>query len=141
MPPEDLASIRFVGSGAAPLHPTVQRAFEERYGIPVLLSYGATEFGGPITAMTPALHAQWGKAKFGSVGRPLSGVQLRVADPVTGPPLPLGKEGLLEVASPRIGPDWIRTADVAVIDADGFLFHCGRADGAIIRGGFKWDDG
>jgi long-chain acyl-CoA synthetase len=37
----------------------------------------------------------------------------------------------------RIGPDWIRTADVAVIDEDGFLFHRGRADGAIMRGGFK----
>lgn len=137
IPPEDLASIRFIGTGAAPLDPTVQRTFEERYGIPVLLSYGATEFGGPVTAMTPALHAEWGKAKFGSVGRPLPGVQLRVVDPETGQPLPPGKEGLLEVVSPRIGPDWIRTADVAVIDADGFLFHCGRADGAIIRGGFK----
>ena len=39
--------------------------------------------------------------------------------------------------SPRVGPDWIHTSDVAVIDADGFLFLRGRADGAIIRGGFK----
>ena len=37
--------------------------------------------------------------------------------------------------SPRIGPDWIRTSDIAVIDEDGFLFYRGRADGAIIRGG------
>jgi acyl-coenzyme A synthetase/AMP-(fatty) acid ligase len=41
------------------------------------------------------------------------------------------------VISPRIGPDWIRTSDIAMIDADGFLFHRGRADGAIMRGGFK----
>lgn len=48
-----------------------------------------------------------------------------------------GQEGLLEVISPRIGPDWIRTSDIGLIDADGFLFHRGRADGAIMRGGFK----
>ena len=137
IPPADLASIRALGTGAAALDPTVQRAFEERYGIPILLSYGATEFCGPVTAMTAELHATWGKQKFGSVGRCLPGVQLRVIDPDTGAVLPPGTEGILEVISPRIGPDWIRTSDIAVIDADGFLFHRGRADGAIMRGGFK----
>jgi long-chain acyl-CoA synthetase len=47
------------------------------------------------------------------------------------------QEGLLEVISPRIGPDWIRTSDIVMIDEDGFMFHRGRADGAIMRGGFK----
>ncbi|AXQ30713.1 AMP-dependent synthetase [Solimonas sp. K1W22B-7] len=137
IPVADLASIRRLGTGAAPLDPSVQRAFEERYGIPILLSYGATEFGGPVTAMTPELHAQWGQQKFGSVGRTLPGARLRIVDPDSGAVLPPGLEGLLEVISPRIGPDWIRTSDIAVIDEDGFLFHRGRADGAIMRGGFK----
>jgi acyl-coenzyme A synthetase/AMP-(fatty) acid ligase len=57
IPPSDLACIRRLGTGAAPLDPTVHRAFEERYGIPILLSYGATEFGGPVAAMTEQLHA------------------------------------------------------------------------------------
>ncbi len=137
IPPADLASIRLLSTGAAPLDPTVQRAFEERYGIPILLSYGATEFAGPVSSMTPELHAEWGKRKFGSVGRPLPGAQLRVVDMETGDVLPPGKEGRLEVISARIGPDWIRTSDIALIDEDGFLFHRGRADGAILRGGFK----
>lgn len=137
IPKEDLASIKALGTGAAPLDPRVQRAFEDRYGIPILLSYGATEFGGPVTAMTAALHAEYGQAKFGSVGRPIIGAQIRVVDAETGAELPPGREGLLEVVSPRMGPDWIRTSDLAVIDEDGFLFHRGRADGAIIRGGFK----
>jgi long-chain acyl-CoA synthetase len=137
IPREDLSSIRVIGTGAAALDPTAHKGFEERYGIPVLLSYGATEFGGPVTAMTADLHATWGKQKFGSVGRALPGVQLRVLDPSTDAVLGAGEEGILEVISPRIGPDWIRTSDVAVIDADGFLFHRGRADGAIMRGGFK----
>lgn len=137
LPKADLASLKRLGTGAAPLEPAVQRAFEQRYGIPILLSYGATEFGGPVTAMTLEMHAQWGEAKFGSVGRALPGVKLRVVDADSGEALPAGSEGLLEVVSPRIGTEWIRTADVAVIDVDGFVFHRGRADGAIMRGGFK----
>ena len=137
IPPADLSCIRRMGTGAAPLDPTVQRAFEERYGIPILLSYGATEFGGPVTAMTPELHSVWGQKKFGSVGRVIPGAQLRIIDPDSGAILANGKEGLLEVVSPRIGPDWIRTSDIAMIDEDGFMFHRGRADGAIMRGGFK----
>lgn len=137
IPATDLASIRTMGVGAAPLDPSVQQAFEDRYGIPILVSYGATEFAGPVCAMTPELHATFGRSKLGSVGRALPGARLRVVDPDTGAELAPGAEGLLEVVSPRIGPDWIRTSDVAMIDEDGFLFHRGRADGAIMRGGFK----
>ena len=47
--------------------------------------------------------------------------------------------GLLEVKPGQLGPasDWIRTTDIARIDGDGFLWILGRADQAIIRGGFK----
>lgn len=137
IPVEDLSSMKTMGTGAEPLDPNVQKAFEERYGIPILLSYGATEFAGPVTAMTAELHAEWGQKKFGTVGRPIGGAKLRVIHPETGALLPPGEEGILEVVSPRIGQDWIRTSDLAVVDEDGFLFHRGRADGAIMRGGFK----
>ena len=137
IPREDLSSIEAIGTGAAPLDPTVQRAFEEKYNIPILLSYGATEFGGPVAAMTIDLVGEWGQKKFGSVGRPFAGAKLRVLDPVTEEVLPQGREGLLEVMTPRIGPHWIRTTDIAMIDEDGFVFHRGRSDGAIMRGGFK----
>lgn len=137
VPPEELAGVRSIATGAAPLHRSVQDAFRARYDIPILFSYGATELGGPVTSMTPELYEQWGDSKLGSVGRPIAGAQLRVIDPETGATLAPGQEGLLEVVAPRIGPDWIRTSDLAIIDADGFLFHRGRADGAIMRGGFK----
>jgi acyl-coenzyme A synthetase/AMP-(fatty) acid ligase len=137
IPAADLASIKAMGVGAAPLDPALQREFEDRYGIPILLSYGATEFGGPVCAWSPELHAAWSKAKLGSVGRPISGAQLRIVDADSGAELGSGAEGRLEVISPRIGPDWIRTSDIGSIDSDGFLFLRGRADGAIMRGGFK----
>ncbi len=136
-PREDLASLQVMGAGAAPLDPALQREFEDRYGIPVLVSYGATEFGGPVTAMTLSDHARVGRSKLGTVGPPIAGAKLRVVDPETGTILPADTEGLLEVVSPRIGAHWLRTADYAMLDADGFLFLRGRADGAIMRGGFK----
>jgi long-chain acyl-CoA synthetase len=137
IPKEDLASLQFFSTGAAPLDPRVQKEFEDRFGIPVLLSYGATEFGGPVCAMKPDLYPEFGQTKFGSVGRPFGGAEIRVVDPETGAVLGEGEEGLLEVISPKMGPGWIHTTDLCVIDADGFLFLRGRADGAIIRGGFK----
>ena len=137
VPSGELVGVRSIATGAAPLDPSVHRAFEARYKIPILQSYGATEFGGPVTSMTPELHAQWGDRKFGSVGRPIAGARLRVVKAETGEELSHGQEGILEVVVPRMGLDWIRTSDIAVIDEDGFLFHRGRADGAIMRGGFK----
>jgi long-chain acyl-CoA synthetase len=137
IPKEELACIKMIMTGAAPLDPTIQRTFEERYGVPVLLSYGATEFGGPVTLMTPDDYNQFGPAKLGTVGRPFAGATLRVINAETEEVLPPGEEGLLEVIAPRIGPHWIRTTDIGMIDADGFLFLRGRADGAIVRGGFK----
>ena len=49
------------------------------------------------------------------------------------------EQGLLEVKPGQLGADaeWMRTTDLARIDADGFLWILGRADQAIIRGGFK----
>ena len=134
---EDLKGTEFINTGAAAVDPTLHRAFEDRFGISLLFSYGATEFGGPVAYFTADLHRKWGNKKFGSVGPAWGGATLRVIDPQTGTVLPPNTEGILEVISPRIGPHWIRTTDVAVLDEDGFLFHRGRADGAIMRGGFK----
>ncbi len=69
---------------------------------------------------------------------PSLGAQLRVVDE-DGTPLATDEAGLLEVKPGQLGPgaDWMRTTDMARIDADGFLWILGRADQAIIRGGFK----
>jgi len=136
LPPDDLASLKYISTGAAPLDVEVQKRFQDTYGIRVLLIYGATEFGGPVAAMTPALDAEWGDAKLGSSGRALPGAKLRVRDQETGEILEAGGTGLLDVVSPRMGPEWISTSDLVTIDEDGFLFCIGRADGAIMRGGF-----
>ena len=134
---EDLASLDFLISASGPLDPETRDEFEAKYDIPIVLAYGATEFAGSLCAWTPELQRAFGAAKRNSVGRPLPDTELRVVDPDTGAELEAGEHGLLEAKVAPIGPDWIRTTDIASIDADGFVFLHGRADGAINRGGFK----
>jgi long-chain acyl-CoA synthetase len=135
---DELSSIRAVTSGTAPLSADDADAFTEKYGIPVLTSYAATEFGGGVAGWNIGDHREFWASKRGSVGRATLGAQLRVVDE-DGHPVATNESGLLEVKPGQLGPDvdWLRTTDVARIDADGFLWILGRADQAIIRGGFK----
>lgn len=136
---EDLSSLLAVRVGTAPLTVELQTEFEEKFCVPVLTTYGATEFMGVAASWTLDDYKKVGEQKRGSVGRPSKGVQIRVVDPKTLEPLPGGERGLLEVKLNRVddGKEWISTTDLASIDEDGFLFIHGRADDAIIRGGFK----
>jgi acyl-CoA synthetase (AMP-forming)/AMP-acid ligase II len=91
-----------------------------------------------VTGWTLADYQRFWRDKRGSVGRASQGAQLRVIGD-DGAPLGPDEPGLLEVKPGQLGPDtdWMRTTDLARIDADGFLWILGRADQAIIRGGFK----
>ncbi len=142
--PQALASLSALISGTAPLSPDLVDAFMQKYGIPILGNYGATEFAGAIAGWSlEDFKANW-TAKRGAAGRVHANVAARVVDAVSGVQLPYGDEGLLELQGDQLGPayriggaQWLRTTDRAVLDADGFLFIRGRADNAIIRGGFK----
>jgi acyl-CoA synthetase (AMP-forming)/AMP-acid ligase II len=138
VPKAELACLRAIRTGSAPLDPALQEAFEAHYGVPLLDAYGATEFAGAVAGWTLKDHTIYSKAKRGSVGRAQPGCQLRVVCPTTQELLPAGSVGLLEVKTSQSEDGaWLRTTDLAEIDADGFLFIRGRADDAIVRGGFK----
>jgi len=137
LPREDLSSIVVIRSSSAPLPPETQQAFDEKYGIPVLGDYSASEFMGGISIWSLADYRRYGASKRGSVGRLKPDVEGKVTDPETGEELAAGEVGVLNLRTPRHGPDWIKTTDLAALDADGFLFLKGRADEAINRGGFK----
>lgn len=138
LPREDLSSLLSVVSGTAPLDPADAEAFTERFGVPVLTSYAATEFGGGVAGWNLADHRRYAATKRGSSGRAHAGCGLRVVSE-DGTELAPDEVGLLEVRPAQLGPgaSWIRTTDLARIDADGFLWVVGRADQTIVRGGFK----
>ncbi|MGE5501160.1 MAG: class I adenylate-forming enzyme family protein [Ignavibacteriales bacterium] len=139
VPKEDLESLVAFRCGTAPLDPALGEAFYERYGIPVLQNYGATEFAGGVAGWTIGDFRQYYKEKRGSVGRMNPDCEGRIVNPDTGEVLKSGEEGLLELRARHLGDgkSWIRTTDLAVLDADNFLWINGRYDNAIIRGGFK----
>jgi len=138
VPKEDLQSLIAFRVGTAPLDPDLADAVYDRHEIAILQNYGATEFGG-VAGWTLDDFKAYRQSRRGSVGRLNPGVDGRVVDPESGDVLPAGEIGVLELKSKQIGDgqSWTRTTDLAKLDADRFLWIVGRADNAIIRGGFK----
>ncbi|MYQ35424.1 fatty acid--CoA ligase family protein [Streptomyces sp. SID4956] len=137
--PERLSSLRVVTCGTTFCPPELADAFFRTYGARTLMTYGATEFAGAVAAWTLPLHEKWWETKAGSAGRPVPGVDMRVVD-ADGTALAPGEVGHLEVRtaqSPQGANAWTRTSDLGRVDEDGFVWIDGRADDAIIRGGFK----
>lgn len=136
---EELSSVRAVNAGTSPVDPALVDAFYERFGVPILIVYGATEFSGAIAGWTlKDFHTRWADKK-GSVGRAFPGVRLQVVDE-DGALVPTGTTGRLQVDSAQAtggAGQWVTTNDLAHLDADGYLYIDGRADDVIIRGGFK----
>ncbi len=139
VPKEDLSSLVAIRTGTAPLDPVIADSFFERYGIPVLQNYGATEFAGAVAGWSLEDFLKLRTEKAGSVGRIHGDVEARIVDQDSGDILPPGTEGVLELRAAQLGDAkaWLRTTDRALLDADNFLWIKGRADNAIIRGGFQ----
>jgi acyl-coenzyme A synthetase/AMP-(fatty) acid ligase len=139
VPKEKLASLMVFRTATAPLDPNLADAFYERYGIPVLQNYGATEFAGGVAGWTLEDFRKYGPSKRGSVGRLNPGIDGRIVEPQTGRVVGPNEEGLLELKASHLGDgqSWMRTTDIARLDDERFLWILGRADNAIIRGGFK----
>jgi malonyl-CoA/methylmalonyl-CoA synthetase len=137
--------MRLFVSGSAPMPVQLHEAFTERTGRTILERYGMTE-----TSMLTS-NALDGVRKPGSVGTPLPGVELRVAD--GGLPVATGVVGQVEVRGPNVfGGYWrrpelagetftddgfFRTGDLGRIDGDGYLELVGRSKDLVISGGLN----
>jgi acyl-[acyl-carrier-protein]-phospholipid O-acyltransferase / long-chain-fatty-acid--[acyl-carrier-protein] ligase len=136
---EDFGSLQFVMTGAEKLPDRVAQAFEDKFGIRPLEGYGLTECSPAVTVNTHDFRAAGFRqvgAKRGKIGHPLPAVSVRVVDPDTFQPLPVGQPGLLLVRGPNVmkgylgKPEktaevmrdgWYVTGDIATLDEDGFL--------------------
>jgi acyl-CoA synthetase (AMP-forming)/AMP-acid ligase II len=142
---EAARGVRYARSASAPLPPDQQRAFEERFGIPVVEAMGLTESASVAfcNPMDPR------ERRIGSAGQPL-GVRARVVD-TQGRELEDGERGEIQLAGPSVmagyyrasqdsqgaltGDGWLATGDLGYRDADGFYFITGRRKELIIKGG------
>lgn len=141
------AHMRLFVSGSAPLLAETHAAWEERTGHRILERYGMTE-----TNMNTS-NPYDGPRKPGTVGRPLPGTEVRIADPVSGTPLPQGTIGMIEVKGPNVFGGYWRmpektrtefrpdgffiTGDVGKIDEDGYVHILGRDKDLVISGGLN----
>ena len=138
-------SLRLATSGSAPLSPEVFEALRLRIGIPVVERYGLTETC--ILTTNPID----GSARVGSVGLPLSCVDLRITDDEN-VVLEYGHAGRVQVRGPSViegywrrperkddwtADGWFDTGDLGQRDKDGYLWLVGRKKDLIITGGFN----
>jgi long-chain acyl-CoA synthetase len=126
--------IRQAVTGAAPIAHEILEFFYA-CGIPVMEGYGMTETSTVATVNTPEHH------RFGSVGKALPGVELRIADDgevmIKGPNIFQGYYKNEEATREALEGDWLHTGDLGRLDEDGFLFITGRKKDIIITAGGK----
>ncbi len=126
--------LRYFISGGAPLDKHINE-FMWTIGIPTFEGYGLTE-----TSPAVALNSPW-KVRFGSVGTPVPGTELRLAEDgelqVRGPQVMRGYYKAPEETAKVLQDGWFSTGDIAKIDDDGYVFIVDRKKEIIITAGGK----
>ena len=141
------AHMRLFISGSAPLLAETHRLFRDKTGLAILERYGMTE-----TNMNTS-NPYDGERIAGTVGFPLPGVALRVADPETGAALADGEIGVIEVKGPNVFSGYWRmpektaaefrkdgffiTGDLGKVDDRGYVHIVGRGKDLVISGGYN----
>jgi acyl-CoA synthetase (AMP-forming)/AMP-acid ligase II len=142
--PLDLAGLKYVTSGTAPLPVATRERFEHRYGVPVMQAYGMSEVGAVAQERYDDVIS--GRRGPGSVGRVAAGVEVQIRHLDHDRPAGEGEilvrtdeasqEFLGGAPVPIDGDGWFATGDVGRID-DGILYVTGRVQEKIIVGGFN----
>lgn len=144
----DLGSVVAVMFGGSPTPPSAVERLAELMPKAVLMNgYGLTEGGGSVCVLPPGEATR----RPGSVGRPMSGVSLRIVDD-EGEDVEPGEVGEIILRLPAgerrylNDPDatartwrrgWVYTGDLGRVDEDGFLYVVDRKKDVIIRGGYN----
>ena len=144
----DLRSVKACISGAAPLPMDVQIKFGEITGGRLVEGYGLTE-AAPVTHANPI----YGERRAGSIGLPMPDVEARIMDYETLVEKAVGEEGELWLRGPQVmtgywknpgetakaitADGWLRTGDIARMDADGYFYIVDRLKDIIIASGYN----
>jgi acyl-CoA synthetase (AMP-forming)/AMP-acid ligase II len=152
--PADVPHLRSIAYGGARMPPGVlETALEAFPDAGFVNAYGLTETSSTISVLGPDDHRAAVaadepavRARLGSAGRPVPGIEMVIRDGL-GEPVAPGQPGELWVRGPQVSGEyeglgsvldadgWFPTKDQAYQDAEGFLFVIGRSDDTIIRGG------
>ena len=148
----DISSLRRIAYGSAPMDPAwIRRTVEAFPGVELVHCYGLTETSPILTTLGWNQHLAGleGGDRLRSVGRPVIGVELRIADD-EGNHLPAGAAGEIVARGPNVSggyfdrPEetaavfrdgWFHTGDVGRLDEEGYLYLLDRKKDVIITGG------
>jgi long-chain acyl-CoA synthetase len=126
--------LKLAVSGAAPINPDILRFFDAA-GVLVLEGWGMTETSTAATIATPE------EFKFGTIGKPFPGCEVKIADDgeilVKGPNVFQGYYKNEDATRETLRDGWLHTGDIGEIDEDGFLKITGRKKDIIITAGGK----
>ena len=142
----DISSVQSIGYGGTPAAPELVRRIDQLFpGRTPSNGYGLTETSS-VTTMNAGIDYQ---RKPDSVGVPVPVVDVRVVD-LEGHEVPLGEVGELWIRGPNVvkgywgmpaeteqtfGRGWLKSGDLARVDAEGFVYIVDRAKDMVIRGG------
>lgn len=126
--------VREAVTGAAPIAHEILEFFWG-CGIPVMEGYGMTETSTVATSSRPEAH------RFGSVGKPLAGVEVKIAEDgellVKGANIFGGYYKNDDASFGAVDEGWLHTGDLGSVDADGYVYITGRKKDIIITAGGK----
>ncbi len=149
----DFRSIRICFSGAAALMAETKKQFEAMTGSTIVEGYSLTE-----GMMACCVNPVKGTQKLGSIGMPLPDVEVRIVDAEDGVrEMPVGEVGEMIIRAPQYmseywnnpletaetlrrhgdGDPWIHTGDLAIMDADGYIFIVDRKKDMFKTSGFQ----
>jgi long-chain acyl-CoA synthetase len=149
----DFSALRYLSYGASPISERVLSRAIDAFACNFVQLYGMTETTGAITLLPPADHQPSGThpQRLRSCGVPFEGVELRVVEPATELDAPTGVPGELWTRSTQnmkgywrnpaataatiTADGWLKTGDVAFVDADGYYYLHDRIKDMIVSGG------
>lgn len=148
----DFATLKYIYSGGAPIPPATVATFQTRFGQYIHNVYGMTETASAVIAVPPGAVAPVdpGSGTL-AIGVPLPNLVARVVG-LDGTPVPAGEPGELELSGPQVTPGYLnkpaetaaalpggrlRTGDVAIMDAAGWIYLVDRMKDQINVSGYK----
>jgi fatty-acyl-CoA synthase len=145
--PGRLSTLRIILGGGAPVPESTVRDIEATFGVEFLVAYGQSESVG-IAQTSPGDPAD---VKARTIGRPNPGREVKIADPATSLPVPVGTVGEIcqrsrqqmthyfgmpdATATTIDAEGWLHTGDLGSMDELGYITFRGRVRDVIIRGG------